>query len=292
MNRPAAKIPDKHDDRKSRAINAEAGGLHGGQLAGLLHQAEGDQHRQQDRHGGHQINQRGAEVQQIFGQQDERDLVADDVGQQFEEREHQGENQKRRQDHRQVHGEITQDHVVEDQRKLGAVTPPVAADCWRCSQRLSREPGRRSPIASSKALADAVPARLKKLRSRGMRSTRQSRNSPQRKKKMLPAHTPSQGDDLALTRQRHAHQGKEVIDEYQHDGQDKSSASAALVRGEPKRNSDQCQHQAGRGQREAAMELNFVIARLQEIVGRRDPGRFLRARRRRCVRGLALRSRP
>ena len=36
-----------HDHRKSRAIDADAGGLHGRQLTRFLQQAEGDQHRQQ-----------------------------------------------------------------------------------------------------------------------------------------------------------------------------------------------------------------------------------------------------
>ena len=106
-----------HDDRQRRAIDAEAGGLHRGQLAGFLQQAEGDEHRQQHRHRRHQVNHRRAQVPQVFRHRDQRHLVAHDVGQQLEEGEDQRQHQERRHDHREIQREVAQDHVVEDQRE-------------------------------------------------------------------------------------------------------------------------------------------------------------------------------
>src|SRR5580700_2249925 len=111
----------ENNDRKSCAVDADTGGLHGRQLAGFLHQAKGDQHREQDRHGSHQVDERWREVQQILDEQDERNFVADDVGQQLKEREDQREEKKGGKDHRQIHGEVAQNHVVQNQREPGAV---------------------------------------------------------------------------------------------------------------------------------------------------------------------------
>ena len=40
------------------------------------------------------------------------------------------------------------------------------------------------------------------------------------------------------------------------------------MRGKAQRNSDQCEHEAGRGEGEAPVELNLVIASFQVSVGR------------------------
>src|SRR4029077_11162356 len=55
-----------HNHGESGAIDADAGGLHGGQFAGFLQQAEGDEHGEEYRDGRHQVKQRRAQVQQVL----------------------------------------------------------------------------------------------------------------------------------------------------------------------------------------------------------------------------------
>ena len=121
-----------HNHRKRGAIDADAGGLHGRQLAGFLQQAEGDQHGQQYRDRRHHVKQRWAQVQQVLRQHDYRHFVADDVGQQFEEGEYQRQNQERCQHHPQIQSEVAQDHVVQNEREPCAEAFSVRQGILQC----------------------------------------------------------------------------------------------------------------------------------------------------------------
>src|SRR5581483_10052654 len=102
------------ENRQDDAINAGPGGFDGGDFVGALHQAEGDQDRQQHHQRHNVVQQIGSDIQQVFGHHEGRNFIAQDVAQKFEEREHQNQDEKRGENHPQVDEEIAQ-HVIVDQ---------------------------------------------------------------------------------------------------------------------------------------------------------------------------------
>ena len=71
--------------RHYHAVDADAGGLHGGYLIGFFHQAKSDQHRDQHAHGRHGVvNRGGKRAGQKFAHGEPGHPVAQDVVQQLE----------------------------------------------------------------------------------------------------------------------------------------------------------------------------------------------------------------
>ena len=71
---------------------------------------------------------------------------------------------------------------------------------------------------------------------------------------------PERGRYFPLAREGNAQKGNRIVGEHQHDREHESRRLAPFFRGEPKRDADQRQHQASRGQRETAVKLDVVPA--------------------------------
>ena len=84
-----------YDDRGNNAVDAGSRGLDRRNLVRPLHQAKRHQHRQQHDQGSHVVKQVGRYVQQILGDYSGRNLVAQNISQQLEEREDRHQHQKR-----------------------------------------------------------------------------------------------------------------------------------------------------------------------------------------------------
>ena len=75
-----------------------------------LHQAQRDQHRQQNAQVQNVVEKKGRDVEQVLAYDQRRNPVAQDVSQQLKESEHLQQHEERRQDHGQIDHKIPQTH--------------------------------------------------------------------------------------------------------------------------------------------------------------------------------------
>ena len=259
----------EHDHRQGGAIEADAGGLHGRQLARLFHQPEGDQHGQHHGDGRHQVDKRWAEVQQVLGQQQHRYFVAHDVGQQLKEGEHQRQDQEGAHDHRQIHDEVAQDHVVQNERKAGAEAVLARMPFLAGVERSAAVGGGAIPGAGSfsfqrfperghvaqlagHAVRCATAAPVRTGRKRCCRPTPRTRETA----------CPGAPATLPAAKRRSRRTPAAMVST-------KPVLLPPLRADKSQWNADHGQHQAGGRQAEAPMELDLVIARLQSGRSRR-----------------------
>ena len=108
------------EDGDDDAIEAGAGGLHGGELGGAIERAEGDEDGDESAERGGVVEDVGDEVEQVVAHGDERRAVADDVADELEEGEDEKEGGEGGEDEDEVAGELAEDVVVKEQREAGA----------------------------------------------------------------------------------------------------------------------------------------------------------------------------
>ncbi len=108
------------DDGNHQPVKADAGGLHGDDLAVAVEHAEGDQHGDQHRQRRDLVEHAGREIDQICAHRGQRDVVAQDVAHQLEEGEDQHQHHEAGK-HQEEHVEELAHHVfVEDAGKDAA----------------------------------------------------------------------------------------------------------------------------------------------------------------------------
>src|SRR5208283_2294185 len=263
---PHSKKGAEHNYRKGSAIDAHSAGLHGRQLARLFHQPEGNEHGEHDRQRRNRIDERRAHVPEVLSLNDRGDPIAHDVGQQFEVGEDQHNDQTGGNNHRQVQGEVAQDHVIQDQRETGAET----ALMQRRNGSRARE--HRLPALHGETLQlllCRLPPATQSAEFDGHLIQSPQQKQPAKKEEDVARPDTLPGRHLSLTRHRNTGQGKEVVDEHQQNGEHKTCALAPFARRQAEWNAHHCQHQAGRGKREAALKLNLVVP-CQELARSRD----------------------
>jgi hypothetical protein len=97
----------------------------------------------------------------------------------------------------------------------------------------------------------------------------EQKNSPEQKREVGKPN-PGGGREASLARERHSDQRNRVVEKDQQNGQDKSAGLAALF---SRRGRAECrpgEHDAGGGQREAAMVFDQVPAAGDGVGGARD----------------------
>src|SRR6185369_2703251 len=100
------------------AIHAYPGSLQRGDLVGFLKQSKGDQHGEQHAERSGVVEKIWRHGQQILSDHDAWDAV--DVLQQFEKREHQDQGQEGSDDNSEIHEEVTEDVIVDEERESRA----------------------------------------------------------------------------------------------------------------------------------------------------------------------------
>src|SRR5580698_283099 len=106
-----------HEYGNDDAIKADAGGLDGCDFIGTLEQSKGDQHRQQHAERRGVVKKIWRYVQQIFAYGERRDLIPQDVAEQFEQREHEQQNDESGDDQGKIEDKAAQHIIVEDGRE-------------------------------------------------------------------------------------------------------------------------------------------------------------------------------
>src|SRR5580658_7278130 len=106
-----------HEYGNDDAIEADAGGLDGCDFVGTLEQSKGDEHGEQHAERRGVVEEIGGDVEQVFADGEGRDLVSQDVTEQFEQSEHQQQDDERGDDHSEIERKTAQHIIVEDGRE-------------------------------------------------------------------------------------------------------------------------------------------------------------------------------
>ncbi len=105
------------DDRNHETIEADPRCLHGDDFAVAIENAKRDQHCDQHSQRGNLIEHAGRQVDQILADGRERDMVAKDIADQFEEREDQHQQDEPGQDQKKHVQEFANHILIEDAEK-------------------------------------------------------------------------------------------------------------------------------------------------------------------------------
>ena len=108
------------DDGNDQPVEADAGGLHGDDLAVAIEHAEGDQRGNEHRQRRDLVEHAGRQVDQVVAHRGQRDVVAQDVAHQIEEGEDDHEQHKAGQHHEEHADELAHDVLVQNARKNAA----------------------------------------------------------------------------------------------------------------------------------------------------------------------------
>jgi len=107
-------------NRHGNAVEADACGFHGGQLAVAVHDAEDHQHTNEDAERGDEVDHAGGEIDEVLADRYQGSSVPDDVAQQLEEGEDEHEHDKCNEHHDKCGDKLTQYVLVEDQGETAA----------------------------------------------------------------------------------------------------------------------------------------------------------------------------
>ena len=105
------------NDGNDQAVEADAGGLHGDDFAVAIEHAEGDQHGDQYGQRRDRVEHAGGEVDEISADRGERNVIAKDVADQFEESEDQHQHDKAGQHQDEDVEEFANHVLIEDAGK-------------------------------------------------------------------------------------------------------------------------------------------------------------------------------
>ena len=163
-----------------------------------------------------------------------------------------------------IQGEVAQDHVIQNERKTRAETMAVKGGLGRRFATF----GEPSAVGAQRLqfLQQQFPARgqIGDLNGHAVDPPQQKQSAEEEENVAPPRAQP--GRHPSLTGHLHADHGEEVIDHDQQNGEHKAGALAAFTGRQSQRNSDHGQNQAGGGQGEPALELDLVVAGLDEAV--------------------------
>ena len=116
------------EDGSDDAVEADAAGLHRGELGGAIERAEGDENGDQSAERSDVVEDEGDEVDEVLADGDERRAVAEDGADEFEEGEDEEEGGEGEEDDGEVGGVLAHDVVVEQKRELDAGDAAEAAE--------------------------------------------------------------------------------------------------------------------------------------------------------------------
>ena len=110
------------------AVEADAGGLHGGEFGGAVEGSEGDEDGDEGAERRDVVEDEGDEVDEVFADGDERGAIAEDGADELEEGEDEEEGGEGEEDDSEVGGVLAHDVVVEQERELDAGDAAEAAE--------------------------------------------------------------------------------------------------------------------------------------------------------------------
>ena len=122
---------DEHgddEDGRDDAVEADAAGLHRGELGGAIECAEGDEHGDERAEGSDVVEDVGDEVDEVLADGDQGRAVAEDGADELEEGEDEEECGEGEEDDGEVGGVLAHDVVVEQERELDAGDAAEAAE--------------------------------------------------------------------------------------------------------------------------------------------------------------------
>src|ERR1700728_3516964 len=247
------------NDRHGDAVEAHPGGLHGGELAVAVHDAEDHQHADEDAERRDEVNHAGGEIDEVLADGDEGSLVFDDVAEQLEEGEDEHEHDKGNEHHYKCQDKFAEHVLVEDERK-------AAAGAFAGSR--SGGGGGSGGFFGTEAEPVADGGKGGESGASGGHLAKQDNATDGESDVGLP--DTEEGGKLVLAREGGAGGRKEVVDEDEADGEHETGALAAAPRGDAERDADEHQDQAGRGIGEALFEFNFVEAAVAAVSARKN----------------------
>ena len=271
------------DDGNDEPVEADTGGLHGGEFAGAVELAEGDEGGDEDAERGDLVEHAGGEVDEVFTDDGERFVVAQDVAHELEEGEYEHEQDKADQDEDEDLEELAEDVGVEDEGKsaaleagnlAGQVRADAPADATGTPAGEETSPGVDGWVRRRIAVVSRLRFRLLFFLGFGARL---EQGSDLVENDSAGGHLAEQeeaddgkesvgepyGDDdgeFSFLAPGDAEVGEQVVDEDEQKGVDEGHALAAASGSRAERDADEHEDEARGGVGEAAVEFDEIVA--------------------------------